>query len=114
MHRDHITGGGIMNEIFEKYISELPEEYREGANKCKSIEELNDYIADNDLELPEDALELVSGGVGSCFENGNTEVTDAVCPDCKTKLTGVPAGGALGGNNNESKWCPSCHKIVTI
>ena len=38
---------------------------QEKARACKTKEELNAFIADNDLELPEDALELVSGGCGT-------------------------------------------------
>ena len=54
-----------MNEIFEKYIEGLSPELQEKARQCKTKEELNEFIAENDLELPEDALELVSGGCGT-------------------------------------------------
>ena len=54
-----------MNENFEKYIEGLSPELQEKARACKTKEELNAFIAENDLELPEEALELVSGG--GCF-----------------------------------------------
>jgi len=53
-----------MNEKFEKYIEGLSPEMQEKARECKTVEELNEFIADNDLEIPEDALEMVSGGCG--------------------------------------------------
>ena len=54
-----------MNENFEKYIEGLSPELQEKARACKTTEELNDFVADNDLEIPEDALEMVSGGCGT-------------------------------------------------
>ena len=54
-----------MNAQFEKYIEGLSPELQEKARACKTKEELSAFIADNDLELPEDALELVSGGCGT-------------------------------------------------
>jgi len=54
-----------MNAQFEKYIEGLSPEMQEKARACKTKEELNAFIAENDLELPEDALELVSGGCGT-------------------------------------------------
>ena len=54
-----------MNEKFEKYIEGLSPEMQEKARECKTVEELNEFIADNDLEIPEDALEAVAGGCTS-------------------------------------------------
>ena len=51
-----------MNEIFEEYIKDLSPELQEKARQCKTKEELNAFIAENELELPEDALESVAGG----------------------------------------------------
>ena len=62
-----------MNENFEKYINDLSPELQEKAHQCKTKEELNAFIAENDIELPEDALELVSGGGGCATVN---------CPKC--------------------------------
>ena len=80
-----------MNANFEKYIEGLSPELQERARACKTKEELNDFIADNDLELPEDALELVSGGLGGCDPNAGQETADIViegafCPDCGAEL----------------------------
>ena len=51
-----------MNEKFENYIKDLSPELQEKARQCKTNEELNAFLAENDIELPEDALEMVSGG----------------------------------------------------
>jgi len=69
-----------MNENFEKYIEGLSPELQEKARACKTKEELSAFIADNDLELPEDALELVSGGCGT-----STPKKQPYCKYCGTK-----------------------------
>ena len=51
-----------MNANFEKYIEGLSPELQEKARACKTPEEINEFIDDNDLELDESALEMVSGG----------------------------------------------------
>ena len=55
-----------MNEKLENYIKDLSPELQEKARACKSLEELTHLAAENDLELPEEALEHVSGGCGTC------------------------------------------------
>ena len=61
-----------MNEKFEKYIKDLSPELQEKARQCKTKEELDAFIAENEIELPEDALEMVSGGfcTGDCPKGG--------------------------------------------
>ena len=54
-----------MNEKFEKYIEGLSPEMQEKARECKTKEELNAFIAENELEIPEDALDAVAGGCGT-------------------------------------------------
>ena len=51
-----------MNERFEEMIKDLSPELQEKAKNCTSFEELSELLADNDIEMPEDALEMVSGG----------------------------------------------------
>ena len=65
-----------MNERINELIKDLPPELREKAKECKTLAELNDLAADNDIELPEDALENVSGGY--CNK-------DIPCPKCGTR-----------------------------
>ena len=55
----------MSNIDLQEYIKDLTPEQKEKALKCKTKEELNEFIANNDLELPEEALELVSGGCGT-------------------------------------------------
>ena len=64
-----------MNEKFNDCIKELSPELQEKAKGIKSNEELNDFLAENDIELPEDVLESVSGGEG-CFTFGGPDA----CP----------------------------------
>ena len=67
-----------MNENFEKYIKDLSPELQEKTRACKTPEELNDFIAENDIELPEDALELVSGGCGTSHCKHNFIETERI------------------------------------
>ena len=54
-----------MNEKFEKYIKDLSPELQDKARECKTTEELNAFLAENDLEMPEEALDMIAGG--GCF-----------------------------------------------
>ena len=75
-----------MNEKFEKYIENLSPELQEKARECKTKEELNAFLADNEIELPEDALEMVSGGCscGDAYEKGAP--MPYRCPECSNWL----------------------------
>ena len=94
-----------MNTDIEKIISELPAELQEKARACKSIEEFNTFVAENNIELPTDALEYVAGGCGTSSKK-NVEV----CNKCSTTLTEVPAG--LPKPSGTSKYCPKCKKVL--
>ena len=72
-----------MNENLEKYFNDLSPELQEKARQCKTKEELDAFIAENDIELPEEALELVSGG--ACVTQGK-ESTRLKCPLCNSYL----------------------------
>lgn len=52
----------MFDSTIERYIDDLPEEFQEGARQCKDLKELSAFIAENDIELPEEALEMVAGG----------------------------------------------------
>lgn len=94
-----------MNTNIENFIKGLPAELQEKAKACKSIEEFNTLVAENDIEIPTDALESVSGGCGTSSKK-NVEV----CNKCKTTLTNVPAG--LPKPSGASKYCPKCKKVL--
>ena len=51
-----------MNEKYKEYLKDLPPELQEKAKDIKTNEELMEFLSDNDIELPEDVLDAVSGG----------------------------------------------------
>ena len=56
------------NIDLQEYLNNLTPEQREKALKCKTNEELIQLAADEDLEIPMDALAGVAGGL-SCDAN---------------------------------------------
>ena len=81
----------MKKEEFEKCISELSPELQEKARACKSMNEIYELIAENDVELSDDALEAVAGGCSkssSEFHQGDpvTEYKKALCPSCGQQL----------------------------
>ena len=89
-----------MYEALETLIKDLPEETKEQARKCRSIEELSMFLADNDIELPEDVLDQVSGGAGCDIHS-----KEPYCPYCDVML--IPT------DKSYRVECSSCHKIIT-
>ena len=78
----------MKKEEIEKYIGELSPEMQEKARACKDMQELNDLLAENDVELSEEALQAVSGGCSqssSNYDQGDL-VPRAKCPECKGQL----------------------------
>ena len=56
----------MTNEFnLEEYIKDLSPELQEKARACKTKDELLELAAENDLEIPEEALEAVAGGCTS-------------------------------------------------
>lgn len=51
------------NPKLEEYLKDLSPELQEKARQCKTIDEFREYAAENDLEIPEETLELVAGGI---------------------------------------------------
>ena len=66
----------MKKEELEKYIGELSPEMQEKARQCKDMNELNALLAENDVELSEDALGAVAGGCSALYPT----VKIAVCP----------------------------------
>ena len=81
-----------MKQELEKYIGELSPEMQEKARQCKTMEELQTMLAENDVELSEDALQAVAGGCGTkpkCKKCGGEmkwkslrEFEGWYCPNC--------------------------------
>ncbi|MBO6141312.1 MAG: hypothetical protein J6O40_05895 [Ruminococcus sp.] len=90
-----------MNENFEKYIKDLSPELQQKARECKTTEELIEFLADNDLELPEDALEAVAGGCGTA------DTKKAYCIYCGSRAL----LSSLHGDSTH--WCPKCVKPLS-
>jgi len=80
----------MKNNDIEKYITELSPELQEKARQCKNKDELNKLLADNDVELSEDALAAVAGGLlfwGSYDENLHQgDQVNEICPGCGQNL----------------------------
>ena len=72
----------MKKEELEKYIGELSPEMQEKARECKTMDELNALLAENDVELSEDALGAVAGG---CSVSDKHPVGTPLwwkCPQC--------------------------------
>ena len=88
----------MKKEEFEKCISDLSPELQEKARACKSMEEIYELIAENDVELSDDALEAVAGG---CFTRSTAYHT--VCGEALSSW-GFP---------EKTYYCNRCRKTVT-
>ena len=81
----------MKKEELEKYVGELTPEMQEKARQCKTMDELNALLAENDAELSEDALKAVAGGCSASSVKYNTgdpvtEFKRALCPLCGQQL----------------------------
>ncbi|MBO6140607.1 MAG: hypothetical protein J6O40_02340 [Ruminococcus sp.] len=92
-----------MNEKLESYIKDLPDELKEKARACKTAEDYSKFLEENDLELPDEALSLVAGGVCTkeYFHNN--------CPNSRW-----PAGCTYQAENpvNQRFFCTVCRKYI--
>ena len=58
----------------EKEISTLSPELQQKARSCRTAHDLMEFIAENDLELSDEALEMVAGGfAGLCDSEPSAE-----------------------------------------
>lgn len=69
-----------MNEKFEKYIEGLSPEQQEKSRACRTKQELMQLAAEEDIEIPMDALESVAGG---CL------TIKATCQKCGSDNIGI-------------------------
>ena len=92
------------NFNIDDYIKEmdLSPELEEKARQCQNSSELMELAAENDVELPLDALEMVSGGCG-----GGKQTCPN--PDCKSQniKTESGAGGCC------CTYCADCGRIIS-
>ncbi len=95
---------------FEKYMGELSPELQEKARQCKDLKELSALLAENDVELSEDALQAVSGGCTKSNDYSTGTVMEYKCPFCKSQLKYWDS--VFEGWICERMYCdnPSCQK----
>ena len=67
-----------MNFDYKKYLEDLTPEQQEKVRECKTKEELMELLAEEDIEIPMDALENVAGGCDTtelyCRSCGSTRI----------------------------------------
>ena len=51
-----------LNEQLNKALASLTEEQKKKAKACRTAKELLDFLAEAGIELPDEALDKVSGG----------------------------------------------------
>ena len=51
-----------LNELLNKALASLTEEQKKKAKACRTAKELLDFLAEAGIELPDEALDKVSGG----------------------------------------------------
>ena len=97
-----------MNFNIEDYINEidLSPELADKARACKTSSELLKFAAENDVELPDDALEAVAGG--GC---GSEKTAVAVCNYCGNEAENKKAVPGRGEIN--VRWCEKCNRKLT-
>lgn len=92
----------MTNFNVEDFIKNLSPELQEQARMCKSAKEVLELAADNDIELPDEALEMVAGG--GCNGPSGTPYCKIHNVACKTVTT-----GAYG--DRIAYECPFCKPI---
>ena len=62
--RGYFTMNEKMKEALKNIYDNLTDEQKEKAKACKTNEELMDFAGKEGIELPDDLVESVSGGLG--------------------------------------------------
>ena len=93
-----------LNEALKGMWDSLTDEQKERAKECKSMDELMSLAGKMRIELPDELLETVAGGIRWCFDAKETFNT-VYCPYCrKSNYQTVYPGGA----NSVSVRCRKC------
>ncbi len=58
-----------LNELLNKALASLNDEQKKKAKACKTAKELLDLLTESGVELPDEALEKVAGGMGHFFQD---------------------------------------------
>ena len=56
----------MLDDAIKGIYDLLTDEQKVEVKRCKTIEELSEFAAKENLELPDEVLEAVSGGCGEC------------------------------------------------
>ena len=78
-----------MTENFERYIKDLSPELQNKARALKTKDELMEFLAENDIELSDEVLEMVSGGCGVAEACSTEKHVKAHCVDHRTGHEGM-------------------------
>ena len=60
-----------LNELLNAVLASLTEEQKKKAKACKTAKELVDFLAEAGVELPDEVLDAVAGGMGHFFQDFN-------------------------------------------
>ena len=66
-----------MKEAFRRFCGKLNDEQKARASKCRTWDELMEFAGNEGVELPDDFLDFVSGGVKINFRPVDLEYFDS-------------------------------------
>ena len=103
----------------EAYIRDLPPELQEKARACKSYDELVKLAQQDDVELPDEVLDVVSGGGFICDNITAKQAAPKglVCPKCKStkvklKPSDITSNASSGFIPYEKYKCENCGALL--
>ncbi len=102
-----------LNEALKGMWESLSDEQKEKAKKCRTMDELMQLAGRYGIELPDEALDAVAGGITWPHDATGTW-ENHTCPYCKkTKNIHVLAkeGGYVGNDLVRKCTCPSCNRV---
>ena len=85
-----------VTEILKEIYDSLTDEQKEKAKKCKTMDEFVKLASEEGIELPDEALDAVAGGVSFGEEEKR-------CSECGRRLP----------NNSSSSICAICRKSAS-
>ncbi|GEM_PF-528644 len=103
----------------EAYIKDLPPELQEKAKACKNYDEMIKLAQEDNIELPDEVLDMVSGGMFICDNIFAEQAAPKgmVCPKCKsTKVKLKPSDTVSKASSSfipyEKYKCESCGTML--
>ena len=113
----------MANIDLEEYIKDLTPEQAEKVLACKTNEELIQLAAQEDMDIPLDALAGIAGRIASIkdFSGSIKDIADAIytikmpgiqCPDCGGPVFVRPVNIKYGNNKLINGYCKNCKKNI--